>query len=228
MQLCVCMASNEICCCSHFLAVLSHAVGNSWQYPGKRRGKHDKTFRIWQHHQISQPLCRGSDSAFTCQQEELTALSDGARVQRGKRNMNSVQPYCCPCWRPSPDSTGRDGAGGRQQDQECSQQCCHCPMVEPLCCSSSQPRDLLALLMAMSFVSSGPEDCAGRAGLGRRHGAVTQLPSNVRFLPLHKLQAQKYECVFLRVDTMDQLCHLKFLNSGEPLLRSILSHKSQL
>lgn len=40
------------------------------------------------------------------------------------------------------------------------------------------------LLMSMSFVSSGPTDGAGRAGLGRRHSAVTRLPSKVRFLPL--------------------------------------------
>lgn len=59
MQHCVCMASNEICRCSHFLA-----AGKSWQYQYKCRGERDKAFRTWRQHQVSQHTCRGSDSAF--------------------------------------------------------------------------------------------------------------------------------------------------------------------
>lgn len=50
MQHCVSMAANEICCCSHFLAVLNHAIGSGWHYQCKCQGKHEKAFKSWQQH----------------------------------------------------------------------------------------------------------------------------------------------------------------------------------
>lgn len=89
--------------------------------------------------------------------------------------------------------------------------------------------------MSMSFMSSGPTDGAGRSGLGRRHSAVTQLPSKVRFLPLSARpslhskrtmksvparQARKYERVYVCVNT-DELA----LPFGVPQFRGALACK---
>lgn len=75
-------------------------------------------------------------------------------------------PGFCPCWLPSPDAMGWHGAGGPQLSQHAvgpavQPAALSLPMVELLCCSSSPPEELPALLRPISSVSYGPRSAQG-------------------------------------------------------------------